>query len=288
MLASVVKSTARSSRTLSGINRFPEAASLVKKRQPSNLSIGQRAPLSTSQSKQSDKSPFRKPNQDFTTALMKATEIVAARGGPGAFGWQVGAEAATHLGLADPLYMSLLPAIGDGVGVVTGSILFYSAKQNIAPELNERFETRFSIPTKNEIIGNATMYGIAATASGAVWQPAVDTLQSLSYTFSGTSLVTGLICGFTFNKVLTNISRPLVSKLYPEVAPSKESKDADKHVSIAIGGGAAGFVLTDPSAPIPHLIATDDPLTNCIKAATSFGGGLMLGYTASSPILKYK
>ncbi len=221
MFTSVARKSARSIRALSVINNFSGPTTLAQNRQPLKLS-SQRASLSTS-----------KPNnkKEFNSTLMNALEITAARVCPADIGWQAGAEIAIHHGLVDTVYMSGLTAIGSGVGVVAGGTLFYLAKKIIAPQLNETFKTTFTIPTnEKEIIGNAAIYGIAATTSGAVMKPAIDILQSLNYTPLGTSLVTGLICGVAFNEVVKHISRPLVSSRYPEEV-KKISNITDKHVA---------------------------------------------------------
>tara|TARA_Y100001968_G_scaffold155121_1_gene141691 strand:+ start:1068 stop:1802 length:735 start_codon:yes stop_codon:yes gene_type:complete len=222
MFASVARSKARSIRVVSGQKGFPGPGALAKIRQPLTLSVGNSALLSTSN--QNNK-------KEFNSTLLNALEITAARVCPSDIGWQLGAETAIHLGLADTIYMSGLPAFGSGVGVVAGGTLFYLAKKIIAPQLNETFKTNFTIPTnEKEIIGNAAIYGMAATISGTVMKPAIDILQSLNYTPLGTSLVTGLICGVAFNEVVKHISRPLVSSRYPEEV-KKISNITDKHVA---------------------------------------------------------
>ena len=110
---------------------------------------------------------------------------------PAGFGWQTSSIIAeNNFGFApDTLYFALTTDVGDGLGVLGGHYLYYSAKKALINDSSTNMESEFQ---------TAILLGSAAFCSGTAWQPLVDALQGANLSFGGVFAGTWVECGLAF------------------------------------------------------------------------------------------
>jgi len=199
-------------------------------------------------------------------------EVMVSKLFPAGAGWQAASMYADQLGhAADSLEFAAITGAGDGLAVVAGHTTYYTLKKVV-------YDPKISFGSE---VGVAVWLGAAATCSGGLWQPLVNTLQAaeklpFEVVFTGTWLG----CGTAFLGGLRagRLLMPWIG------GPSNENMGTDAALSMAIGGASAFFVGTDTAylagsgnflRPVVGIEALDADLVGCVKAGSSTALGFL-------------
>merc|ERR1712151_732974 len=157
--------------------------------------------------------------------------------------------------------------VGDGIGVLGGHMLYYTAKKAAVDS---------SINLKEEL-HTGILLGSAAFCSGTAWQPLVNAEYMGELPFADVVLGTWIGCGAAFYTGL-RVGRTILSSPLKYIEePTYENSKNDASLSVAIGGATGFFVGTDASyLPDQNFLigavgipdGTPD-LTGCVIAGSS-------------------
>jgi len=199
-------------------------------------------------------------------------EVMVSKLFPAGFGWQAASVVAADMGhAADSVQFAAITGAGDGAAVLAGHTTYYTLKKLV-------YDPKISIGTE---LGLAVWLGAAATCSGGLWQPLVNTLQTsdklpFEIVFAGTWLG----CGTAFLGGL-RVGRMVMPWMG---GPTNENMGTDAALSMAIGGASAFFVGTDTAylaghgnflKPVVGIEDVDTDLVGCVKAGSSTALGFL-------------
>lgn len=206
-------------------------------------------------------------------------EVVISKLFPAGAGWQAASIAADQLGhAADSAQFAAITGAGDGLAVVAGHTTYYTVKKMV-------WDSKISLGTE---LGLAVWLGAAATCSGGLWQPLVNTLQvSDKLPFEIVFAGTWLGCGTAFLGGL-RVGRMVMPWIG---APTNANMGTDAALSMAIGGASAFFVGTDTAylagqgnflRPVVGIEDIDTDILGCVKAGSSTALGFTVAQTAQN------
>jgi len=206
-------------------------------------------------------------------------EVVVSKLFPAGAGWQAASIVADGMGhAADSAQFAAITGAGDGLAVVAGHTTYYTIKKVV-------YDPKISLGGE---LGTAVWLGAAATCSGGLWQPLVNTLQAadklpFEIVFAGTWLG----CGTAFLGGL-RVGRMIM----PWVGgPTNANMGTDAALSMAIGGASAFFVGTDVAylagqgnflKPLVGIEDIDADLVGCVKAGSSTALGFAVAQAAQN------
>lgn len=206
----------------------------------------------------------------FSTLMFRrnitTSEVVASKIFWAGFGWQFGSMMAGNIGLAatDPM-LWFMSGLGDMSGVAIGHTIFMGLKTPFVSDINMHHQAQTGL-----------FLGSAAFCSGTAWQPTVNTLQSLGFSFNNSVLTTAIVTAGCFFGGL-RLFRVLYSRSMPAVeSPNYGNLKADFQLALSVGLGGGVFVGTDMSygasnwlAPLVGVATTDSLSVACTKAGLS-------------------
>jgi len=215
-------------------------------------------------------------NSTIVDRFIVTAEVTVSKIFPAGFGWQTSSIIAeNNFGFAaDSLNFALTTGVGDGIGVLTGHCLYYSAKKAITKDDSINLASEFQ---------TAVLLGSAAFCSGTAWQPLVDCFQGANLSFDGVFAGTWAGCGLAFYAGL-RAGRTILSGILTHIEePTYENSKNDASLSCVIGGATGFFVGTD-AAYLPdqnfliNFVGIPDgtpDLVGCVIAGTSTGMGFV-------------
>jgi hypothetical protein len=225
--------------------------------------------------------------QNITKRFLTTTEVIVSKIFPAGFGWQSASIMSANYGItSDSLDFAIATGVGDGLGVFIGHNAYCILKNTAIGETN-------NINRKLDI-QSGLLLSSAAFCSGSVWQPIVNTLQTLQLPLSHVVTGTWIGCGFAFYIGLRG-SRSIFSGLQYIEEPTRENISTDLSLSLSIGGATGCFVLTDISYLPEHNILIDtigiydgtSNLTSCVIAGTSTSIGFASCQSIANIVLPF-
>lgn len=201
-------------------------------------------------------------------------EVTVSKIFPAGFGWQSASVVAEGLGYeSNTLNFALTTGLGDAIGVLGGHCLYYGVK---------KAATGSQSINMTQELHNGILLGSAAFCSGTAWQPVVDMLQGMNFSFTGVVVGTMISCGAAFYGGL-RVGRTLLPLSYIE-KPTYANSCTDAALSVAIGGATGAFVGTD-TAYLPEqnwligVVGIADGTPDLAGAAIA-GSSTSLGFCA--------
>jgi len=208
-------------------------------------------------------------------------EVTVSKIFPAGFGWQTSSIIAeNNFGFAaDTINFALTTGVGDGLGVLTGHCLYYSAKKAITGDKSINMAQEFQ---------TSVLLGSAAFCSGTAWQPLVDSLQGANLSFGGVFAGTWAGCGLAFYAGL-RVGRTILSGFMSHIEePTYDNSKNDASLSCVIGGATGFFVGTD-AAYLPdqnfliNFVGIPDGTPDLVGCAIA-GTSTSMGFLASQSI----
>ena len=200
---------------------------------------------------------------------------------PAGFGWQTSSIIAeNNFGFApDTLDFALTTGVGDGLGVLGGHCLYYSAKKALINDSSTNMESEFQ---------TAILLGSAAFCSGTAWQSLVDALQGANLSFGGVFAGTWVGCGLAFYAGL-RAGRTVLSGFLTHIqGPTYDNSKNDASLSCVIGGAIGFFVGTD-AAYLPdqnfliNFVGIHDGTPDLVGCAIA-GASTSMGFFTSQSV----
>lgn len=217
------------------------------------------------------------PKSGVLDRFIITAEVTVSKIFPAGFGWQTSSIIAeNNFGFAaDTMSFALTTGVGDGIGVLGGHMLYYTAKKAAVDS---------SINLKEQL-HTGILLGSAAFCSGTAWQPLVDTLQGANLSFNGVFAGTWAGCGLAFYLGL-RAGRTILSGYLEHIeGPTYENSKNDASLSVAIGGATGFFVGTD-AAYLPQqnflidVVGIKDGTPDLVGCAIA-GTSTSLGFVAA-------
>ena len=200
---------------------------------------------------------------------------------PAGFGRQTSSIIAeNNFGFApDTLYFALTTDVGDGLGVLGGHYLYYSAKKALINDSSTNMESEFQ---------TAILLGSAAFCSGTAWQSLVDALQGANLSSGGVFAGTWVGCGLAFYAGLRAGRTVLSGSLTHIQGPTYDNSKNDASLSCVIGGAIGFFVGTD-AAYLPdqnfliNFVGIHDGTPDLVGCAIA-GASTSMGFFTSQSV----
>mmetsp|Transcript_47462 Transcript_47462/g.115594 ORF Transcript_47462/g.115594 Transcript_47462/m.115594 type:complete len:354 (-) Transcript_47462:290-1351(-) len=212
--------------------------------------------------------------------LLVLVDVMVTKIFPAGFGWQMASVFAGGAGYeATDMTFFLCTGLGDFTGVLVG--------HTVGQTILKAFGKKVDIVTAAE---TGLMLATAAFCSGFVWQPTLNALQTLGYSFNGCAFGVSVSCTMAFFLGL-RLSRLMYGDLMDGVEKNTYANlKADVGLSIAIGGATGAFVGTDVSFGsvnwLRPIVGIEDG-TGDLFGSVIAGSSTALGFAATQGVQSF-
>jgi len=204
------------------------------------------------------------PNPSLPGRFQVTAEVIVSKIFPAGFCWQGASLIAGSMALSPTgVGFALMTGVGDGLGVYFGHRALYLAKGAMGSEVDQAQEHQ---------IGG--WLATSAFLSGTAWQPVVNVLAGLGFSFTPAAVATTFVCGFCFFSGLR-----LGRNVFKVGKGDSSNLLKDAQLGFSIGGATGAFVGTDITfagnwlAPVVGVEETTSDIAGmiCAGSSTSIG-----------------
>lgn len=215
----------------------------------------------------------------IVSRLITMADVTVSKIFPAGFGWQMASVYAEGAGMtSDSMPFFVSTGLGDMFGVWIGHTAFSAIKKGFGVSINMANEVQTGL-----------LLGSAAFCSGFTWQPCVNALSTLGWSFNQVAASTVVACGTMFFVGL-RLGRFVYSPIMSGIeGNSYANLKADFGLSVSIGGATGAFVGTDVSfgdanwlRPVVGVEEGFSDMLGQIKAGTSTSLGFVAFQTVQS------